>query len=372
MDTMVPNWLRGPGAIRLVAQPLVDLARCEVAGYEVLARFPESGLPPYQVFAQATEAGFGADIEAMVIRSALELKCSLPKNVFISINVDPHHLRSPVVRDVLHEIDLTKIVFELTEHRHFGDLNDLLFVLANLRRRGATVAVDDAGSGYAGLQQLLAIRPQLIKLDRALISGLDRDEAKRALVSMLGDFASRLDAWILGEGIETEGELRALREIGVPLGQGYFLGRPADPWSSLRQEAAQVLQDFPHSHRRTSLLAFLDPTPTLGSADPWPTGDAASMRLDDYGRPFELKLEGQRHQTRGGHEMLWVNVTENPRSAIQRALVRPSSRRWDPMVIVDDAGTFLGLARLDRIMCGLLETYDTPPSSLAAPDMTGS
>ncbi len=87
--------------------------------------------------------------------------------------------------------------------------------------------------GYASLRHILAVRPQLVKLDRALVEGLDGDGAKNALVEMLGTFASRTDAWIVAEGVERREELDALVRIGVPLGQGYLLGRPSPPFAEL-------------------------------------------------------------------------------------------------------------------------------------------
>jgi EAL domain-containing protein len=92
-------------------------------------------------------------------------------------------------------------------------------------------------------------RPQLIKLDRELVAGVDGDEVKLALVEMLGEFGGRIDAWLVAEGIETWGELQAFLRLRVPLGQGWLLGRPGPPWvqlepevrDRLRRQAAQAL-----------------------------------------------------------------------------------------------------------------------------------
>ena len=86
------------------------------------------------------------------------------------------------------------------------------------------IAVDDTGAGYAGLHHLISVRPEIIKLDRTLVAGIDTDRPRRALVEMFGSFANRFDAWVLAEGVETAAELATLRRIGVPLAQGFLLG----------------------------------------------------------------------------------------------------------------------------------------------------
>ena len=106
-----------------------------------------------------------------------------------------------------------------------------------MRRRcataGALIALDDAGSGYSGLQQLAALRPQVVKLDRALVSDADTDPVRVALAEMLGEFAGRIDAWLLAEGIETAGRARRVRRARRPAGPG-LAARPPDPATSPR------------------------------------------------------------------------------------------------------------------------------------------
>ena len=92
-----------------------------------------------------------------------------------------------------------------TRRRIRSDLDPLIELRERLRSRGALLAVDDAGSGYSGLQQIAAIKPQMVKLDRAIVSGVDGDEVKLALTELLGEFAGRIDAWLLAEGIEAWG-----------------------------------------------------------------------------------------------------------------------------------------------------------------------
>jgi len=98
-----------------------------------------------------------------------------------------------------------------------------------LGRLGPNVqlAIDDAGSGYASLRHILALQPAYVKLDIEWVHNIHRDPVRRALVSGLAYFATETGCELIAEGIETEAELEAIRELGIHLGQGYVLGRPA-------------------------------------------------------------------------------------------------------------------------------------------------
>ena len=209
-STLPDRWdcrplLAGAEDLTVVFQPIVDLASATVAGYEALSRFPGTATPDVW-FAAAAEVGLGAELEALAIRRAFESLPDLPPNTFLTVNVSPHLLGSaPVAAALAAPPTLRRVVIELTEHMPTPDLAALRAQTAELRGRGALIAIDDAGSGYAGLQQLAEVRPQLVKLDRALVAGADNDPVKAALAEMVGTFTSRIDAWLLAEGIETPG-----------------------------------------------------------------------------------------------------------------------------------------------------------------------
>ena len=142
----------GQEAIRCVFQPVIELATGRPAGYEALARIDmgrQRG--PDEWFAQAHRVGLGQQLEALALRTALETP-GRPEGTFLALNVSPRALLTAPVRAVLPD-DLTGIVIELTEHELFGAEGELEAELAALRARGARVALDDAGAGYAGLQQ---------------------------------------------------------------------------------------------------------------------------------------------------------------------------------------------------------------------------
>jgi EAL domain-containing protein (putative c-di-GMP-specific phosphodiesterase class I) len=128
--------------------------------------------------------------------------------------------------DLLSGLPAERIVLEITEHAHVEDYDALLCALEPLRKNGVRLAVDDAGAGYSGLQHILQIRPDFIKLDMALTRHIDLDPARRALASALVAFARDTGSRIIAEGVETASELNTLRGIGIEKAQGYFLGRP--------------------------------------------------------------------------------------------------------------------------------------------------
>ena len=169
-------------------------------------------------------------------------RCRRPssqKSTFLAINLSPTALSSPEVREVLPE-DLTGIVVEVTEHELVFDDGGLPRALADLRARGCRIAVDDAGAGYAGLEWLTRLEPDIIKLDARLTTRVRSESAKAALVEFLVRFARRTGAAVCAEGIEKLDDLAILGDLDVGLGQGFVLARPGMPWPLVSPAAARV------------------------------------------------------------------------------------------------------------------------------------
>jgi diguanylate cyclase (GGDEF)-like protein len=222
---------RGESAIRPVFQPVLELATGRVCGYEALARVdarPERR--PDQWFAQAHRCGLGAELEALALRAALAI-ADRPAGTFLALNVSPTGLLAPPVQDAL-PADLSDVVIELTEHELFAAEEALEARLADLRARGARVALDDAGSGYAGLQQVIRVAPDILKIDRALVHGAHADPSRYALLEALVSFAETTGAAVCGEGVEDLADLHALADLDATYAQGYALARPGDPWAA--------------------------------------------------------------------------------------------------------------------------------------------
>lgn len=347
---------------RVVFQPLVDISRGVVAGYETLSRFDdEVAAPPDAWFSAALELGRGAELEARVLERALGRRTDLAPGQLLTVNITPSLLGTRRMRQVLDATrSLTGVVLELTEHVPFGDLQSLDRQLAPWREAGVAVALDDAGSGYAGLQQLAVLRPQFVKLDRALVEGIDRDPAKLALAELLGAFAGRLDAWLLAEGIERIEELDVVAGLGVPLAQGFLLGRPESVPAPLSSELAAHLARHPATRAG---VAGVSGTvgPLLETAATAPTtADAVQRARQGAGTvlvlgPCEEPLELVRADGPGAPSpvTLAVLATEPVDDVAARAMTRPADVRFDPVVVVDDEGRAVGIVPVERMVLAL-------------------
>ena len=342
--------LADPDDLTLVFQPIVDLATATVAGYEALARFPGTA-GPGTWFAAAAEAGVAAELEALAIHKALAALPSLPATTFLTVDVSPHLLGSAPVRAALDtRPDLHRVVVELTEHTPVDDLDLLRRQCDDLRMRGALIALDDAGSGYSGLQQLAALRPQVVRLDRALVSDADTDPVRVALAAMLGEFAGRIDAWLLAEGIETVAELAAFARLGVPLAQGWLLGRPGPGFAGLAPEVAQMVRaQVARARLVESVAGRLRPVRQVGAGEDVPAVPPAVL-LGPEGEPTGLLLADPRTgEVYTAPVSLRVPPSTDVAETLRRALTRPPAQRFDPVLCTDPTGNVLGLLRVEDL-----------------------
>ena len=210
----------------MVFQPIADLALGTIVGFEALARFDDARGPDLW-FAEAQAVGLGTQLELAAVRTAVRHLPQLPSRSYLAVNVSPATAMSTHLLDALGEVDLSRIVIEITEHAPVADYDALAAATQSLRARGVRLAVDDAGSGFASLRHILRLSPDVIKLDRTLTADVDTDAAREALAAALTLFASRIGSTVVAEGIEREEELLTLRDLGVLYGQGYYLARPA-------------------------------------------------------------------------------------------------------------------------------------------------
>jgi EAL domain-containing protein (putative c-di-GMP-specific phosphodiesterase class I) len=237
--------------LRSVFQPIVDLASAEVVGFEGLTRpDPAAGFGcAAALFDAADDAGLLDDLEAVTRPTALRDACEHLIGARIFINTSPEvigsggfaeRLRRELSRGVLSPED---VVLEITERRGAENPHELKDQIERLRRMGVSIALDDVGAGANGLCRLLSLRPDWIKLDHSLVREVEHDKVKRSMIRSLISYAKDAGAGLVAEGIERRGELRTLIELGVPFGQGYFLGRPGPASASLRHDAALRARD---------------------------------------------------------------------------------------------------------------------------------
>jgi PAS domain S-box-containing protein len=215
------------GRITPVFQPVVELKSHAVIGYEALARFPDLPEHPTNLwFEEAAELGLTVPLELAALRAELRVLHQLPAEMWLAVNVSPQTLASPQLAQLLQEHGAKRIVLEVVEGAIAG-YDELRRVIAPLRRLGAKLAVDDVGAGLSGLQHIIGLAPDIIKLDIALIRGLSADPIKQALAKALVVFSTEINTSVIAEGVETAEDLATLKGLGATHAQGYYLGRPA-------------------------------------------------------------------------------------------------------------------------------------------------
>jgi EAL domain-containing protein (putative c-di-GMP-specific phosphodiesterase class I) len=249
--------IEGEGLVMAV-QPIVDLRTGSVHAYEALARFgPDGAGSPLHWFSLAEELGEREALERACLGAALELFSRRPRGVRLAVNLSaPVLFDRRTLRMLDRPHDLSGLIIEVTEEALVQSDAQLGAVIDPLRARGVRLAVDDMGAGYSGLRQVTTVHPSYLKLDRSLVSGIDVDGDRAALVSALSGYAERVGSLLVAEGVETDAELRTVIELGVPLVQGYCLGRPAPPWPSRvgALPAPMVSRTPARGRRRGSLL----------------------------------------------------------------------------------------------------------------------
>jgi EAL domain-containing protein (putative c-di-GMP-specific phosphodiesterase class I) len=221
------------GGPQVVVQPIRRLVSSEVVGFEALSRFGHGSMTTAEWFEDAHACGLGAELEIAALRGAVENAWPAIAgrgNAYIAINVSPSTLGHPDAIELLGQLPAERVVVELTEHELITDAEHL-GALRRIRSAGMRIAVDDVGAGFAGLQRLLSLRPEIIKLDRSIVATIETDPSRRALTRALAGFAEELGIALVAEGIERWSQTLSLCELGVAIGQGYLLG-PPEPTSA--------------------------------------------------------------------------------------------------------------------------------------------
>jgi EAL domain-containing protein (putative c-di-GMP-specific phosphodiesterase class I) len=355
-DAALASVLAEPERVRPAFQPIFDLRRGNVAGFEMLARFDVPvQATPLEWFAAAEARGLGPRLEALLLASGLHARQILPSGCFLAINLGQVALLSREVATVLDGRDLTGVVIELGDCAPVGDYSLLVAALDRLRAAGAHVAVDDAGAGYASLRHVLRLRPSYVKLDRALVSQIDSDPAKLALVEAMGSLAGGIDASIVAEGVERAQERDALAALGIPLAQGFALARPGrELHAGLRLPAAP-----PRGGEGVAAVVERDATvispahvPQVVANPGALPGSSAAVVVDDDGRAAGLLVRAAGRWALK-RRLLSIQPGESPAVVARQAMTRPHEDRFDPIVCDDETGRFIGLVAIDRLMHAL-------------------
>jgi EAL domain-containing protein (putative c-di-GMP-specific phosphodiesterase class I) len=214
-------------AFRIVYQPIVDLADGCAVAVEALSRFTgEPYGPPDSWFADAWDVGMGAELELAAFEAALDNMGHIPEACRVAINLSPAVITHPDLLRLVSDAGADRVVIELTEHVAVHDYDRVRSAVAALRARGAKLAVDDMGAGFASFRHIVKLAPDIIKLDRELVHDIDEDPVRRSVAAAMVSFADDVGSDIVAEGIETRRELDAVRALKIRYGQGMLIGKP--------------------------------------------------------------------------------------------------------------------------------------------------
>lgn len=209
--------------LQIALQPIVNMVDGSIYGYEALSRFPKDDIEsPAAWFLAADRVGMTLDLERHALLKALRLLPTLPPSTRLAVNLSPPML----LADEFPEVPPDRVIVELTEHVPVEDYPLLERALLPLREQGVFLAIDDTGAGFASLQHILHLRPDVIKLDIGIVRGVDTDHRRSAIAGMMLQFASTTHALVVAEGVETPTERDTLVGLGAVFGQGYLFGRP--------------------------------------------------------------------------------------------------------------------------------------------------
>lgn len=224
------------GGLHPVYQPMFDLVTGDPAAFEGLIRLPV-GSPfrdPGHLFRAAEATGRTFDLDDACAAAVLAGATAIDGQCSLSINLSPRTLQAPEFGAEAFVANLeaagwapARVIVEVTEREAVDDLERLRAVLGRLQALGIRIAADDVGAGNAGLRLLSQIHFDIVKLDLMLVQEGARRDSSLAVVRSLADLAARWGAIVVAEGVEMPSQLRMLRAVGIPLAQGYLLGRPS-------------------------------------------------------------------------------------------------------------------------------------------------
>lgn len=380
------------GQIRMLFQPIYDFKCGTVMAWEALARGPRGCEfeSPAILFDFAEQFGQLFALEQACRAKAMETVGCLGAGQRLFLNIHPRTVVDPTFApgktlELLeaHGLSPEDIVFEITERHCIKDFTSFHKTLDHYRSQGFRIAVDDAGTGYSGLSTVAALKPDFIKVDMSLVRDVDRDPVRRALMETMVTLAGRIGSEIIAEGIETKGEARALTEIGVHYGQGYFLSRPHFPKPETHLDMKELAPLKPESFGRLScsipIGQLAHKTLTISSRTPvqsvqriFATNPAlSSVVVVDDGVPLGLVMgySLDRHlATLYGRALyaekpvsvlmdtapMIVDEREPVESVAKNANTREMLKAYDE-VIVTAGGHFLGVVTVQKMLTTLAQ-----------------
>ena len=214
------------GDFGFALQPIFDMTQGKPVGHELFTRFAPDFGPTEEVFRRARQLDLIQSLEDKILTRAPQVMGQLPGDGFLALNLSVSIFENFDLAPLLAQIGAGRLVLELTEHEKVADYARLAAKVARAQAQGIRLAVDDVGAGYASFRHVMQLRPDIVKIDRTLIAGVEASVAQGSFVMALGDYARATGTQLVAEGIERAAERDWLLAHGITLGQGYLLGRP--------------------------------------------------------------------------------------------------------------------------------------------------
>jgi diguanylate cyclase (GGDEF)-like protein len=368
-------------------QPIIDLKSGEFLGFEGLIRGPaDSPLhSPINLFGAAEQQGLQLELEMLSRQIVLETfaKLNLPGNLFL--NVSPQTMTHPSFKigqtlTFLHQLGIEpeRVIIEITENQPTFDFVGMRDALLHYRSMGFKIAIDDLGEGFSSLRLWSELRPEFIKVDMHFVQGVDKDPIKLQFLKSIQHIAESCGTHVIAEGVETEAELRVVKNIGIALGQGYFIARPSPtPPLLASSETSSIINSsniaiFPKAELNNrsqmtalKLLTYVEPVlpetlndhvferftanptlriiPVVKSAKP--TGIINRYQfIDRFAKPYQRELMGKKPCSELIQSDPLLVEKNMPIEELSYFLAEADSRHFADGFIITENGRYIGVA----------------------------
>ncbi len=368
-------------------QPLLNLNSGEFLGYEGLIRGPANNPlhSPANLFHTALQQGVSLELEMLCRQVVLEtfVRLNLPGNLFL--NVSPETLTYPSFRngqtlEFMEQLGIApeRVIIEITENHPANDFVAMRSALLHYRSMGFKIAIDDLGEGFSSLRLWSELRPEFIKIDMHFVQGVDTDPIKKQFLKSIKQIAHSCGTAVIAEGVETAAELKAVKDIGLAAGQGYFIARPSPTpplLASIKTSriitsseiTASPKLEFasPSREKAKKLLTYIEPAlpttennniferfcadatlraiPVVNNGIPVGLINRTSF-LDEFSHPFQHELHGKKSCALFMQPSPLLVDKEMPIEELSHFLSHTEEEHFNLGFIITDQGRYLGVS----------------------------
>lgn len=366
-----------------VFQPILNLNGEGFIGFEGLIRGPEDSPlhAPVNLFCAAEQCGLSLEIEMVSRQIVLETfaQLRLPGRLFL--NISPSVLTHPSFKngqtlEYMRQLGITpdQVTIEITENQRTDDIKLMRDALLHYRSMGFKIALDDLGEGFSSLRLWSELHPEFVKIDKHFVKDADSDPLKRQFLKSFQQIADGSGCLIIAEGIETEAEFQTVRNLGIALGQGYFIARPsANPPVVAQCITSHAVCSVPDSQAPSSrnltaqkLLVHTEPvTPEMENNEVlWRFSNDPSLNsipvvkhgkplgligrhafMERFAQPFQHELLGNKPCLRSAHDRPLLVDKNTPLQEISLFLTETQGHHFSDDFIITDGEYYLGIGR---------------------------